>query len=140
MTEVQPQLYKQKSPAFDKTRATTVQQQPTSSITDQQTLLSKNSHAYYYRELLVHACMMLISLHELQSRLMRLREMLPQNLRQHNPQNQVNNYCAILLCCGSITCQLLLVTIVTTETEEIDTPQSITVQPTEHGMFHDCSL
>ena len=140
MTEVQPQLYKQKSPAFDKTRATTVQQQPTSSITDQQTLLSKNSHAYYYRELLVHACMMLISLHELQSRLMRLREMLPQNLRQHNPQNQVNNYCAILLCCGNITCQLLLVTIVTTETEEIDTPQSITVQPTEHGMFHDCSL
>ena len=66
--------------------------------------------------------------------------MLPQNLRQHNPQNQVNNYCAILLCCGNITCQLLLVTIVTTETEEIDTTQSITVQPTEHGMFHDCSL
>ena len=61
--------------------------------------------------------------------------MLPQSLRQHNPQNQVNNYCAILLCCGNITCQLLLVTIVTTETEEIDTPQSITVQPTEHGIF-----
>ena len=135
MTEVQPQLYKQKSPAFDKTRATTVQQQPTSSITDQQTLLSKNSRAYYYRELLVHACMMLISLHELQSRLMRLREMLPQNLRQHNPQNQVNNYCTILLCCGNITCQLLLVTIVTTETEEIDTTECISAQSTEHGMF-----
>ena len=135
-TKIQPQLFKQKSPAIDITNATTVQHQPTSSISDQQTLLSKNSHAYYYREMmLVHACMMPISLHELQSRLMRLREMLPQSLRQHNPQNQVNNYCAILLCCGSITCQLLLVTIVTTETEEIDTTQSISAQPTKHGTF-----
>ena len=105
MNEVQPQLYKQKSPAIDITSATTVQHQPTTSFSaDQQTLLGKNSHAYYYREMLIHACMMPISLHELQSRLMRLMEMLPQSLRQHNPQNQVNNYCAILLCCGSITC------------------------------------
>ena len=51
--KIQPQL--QKSPAIDITNATTVQHQPTSSIPDQQTLLGKNSHAYYYREMLVHA-------------------------------------------------------------------------------------
>ena len=52
-TKIQPQLSKQKSPAIDITSATTVQHQPTSSPTDQQTLLSKNSH---YREVLMHAC------------------------------------------------------------------------------------